>query len=92
MHPPLTLIMLPVMYPPHIARPSEANARANPGLPSRSSATWSMYRAGDIGVFPRLARCIPYSCEDLRLMTREQPHAEGVGPDFGHAITAEHLG
>ena len=33
-----------------------------------------------------------YSSEDLRLMTREQPHAEGVRPDFGQAIPAEHLG
>jgi hypothetical protein len=51
-----------------------------------------MYWAGDIGVLLRLARCIPYSSEDPRLMAREQPHAEGVRPDFDQPITAEHLG
>jgi hypothetical protein len=55
--PPSTRIMLPVMYPPHIARPSDANARANLGMPGRSSARWSMYRAGDIGGLLRFARC-----------------------------------
>lgn len=51
-----------------------------------------MYRAGGIGALPWLARCIPYSSEDPRLMADEQSHAEGVRPDFGQATTAEHLG
>ena len=92
MRPPSTRIMLPVIVLPHIARPSDANARANPGMPSRSSPRWSMYSAGDIGVLLRLARCIPYSRETPRLMTPEQPRAEGVRPDFGQAIKTEHLG